>query len=909
VADAVDAADARTADRRGGAPDTEPSTEVLDRLRPRALHRAEEGRTLDRAEAAALLGARGGDLERLCAVAARVRDAAPWYRPGGVARAPDGRPRVTYSRKVFVPLTHLCRDACGYCTFAWPPKADVPAYLSPDQVLAIARAGAAAGCREALFTLGDRPEERYPAARTWLEERGYASTLEYLRAVAILVIEETGLVPHLNPGVLSWQELATLKQVSGSMGLMLESVSTRLTERGGPHHHAPDKDPAVRLRTIEDAGRLAIPFTSGLLIGIGETALERIDTLLALRDAHRRYGHLQEVIVQNFRAKPDTAMRHHPEPTFDELLATVATARVLLGPTVHLQAPPNLSPLDHPRILDAGIDDWGGISPVTPDHVNPEAPWPALAALEAVSAERGFVLTERLCAYPEYVVLPDPWVAGRMRAPLAALAGPDGLADAAVRPTGIAWQDPQVTPRSMTAAMAAVVDGDEDAGSAADGRNARTARGQDDVHRAVYGDLDAIASGVVAANAPRAEAPPRQRVRREVAAALARAQRGTVLDDDEALLLFDTTGVELDALARAADEVRAERVGDTVTYVVNRNINFTNVCYVGCRFCAFAQRRDDPDAYTLSLDEVADRAEEAWQQGATEVCMQGGIHPDLPGDHAFAVLDAVLARVPDLHVHAFSPMEVVSGATRLGIGVREWLEEAKRRGLGSIPGTAAEILDDEVRWVLTKGKLPTAQWVEVVTTAHELGIPSTSTMMYGHVDEPRHWVAHLKLLRSLQERTGGFTEFVPLPFVHQLAPIFLAGVARPGSTWAEDRRVHAVARLLLAGAIDHVQLSWVKVGLVRAVDLLRGGCDDLGGTLMEETISRMAGSTHGVRQRPEDLVAVAAAAGRPAAQRTTDYRPVEASAHGRDGGPAAGPDRSGPSAITSTRTLTEPLQV
>lgn len=853
-----------------------PTHEVLERLRPRALHRAEEGRTLTRDEAAGLLTAREGDLDRLLAVASRVRDAAPWYAPGAWGRSADGRQRVTYSRKVFVPLTHLCRDTCGYCTFAWPPKKDMPAFLSPDQVVDIARKGQEAGCKEVLFTLGDQPEVRYPAAASWLEARGYATTLEYLRAVSIQVIEATGMLPHLNPGVMRWADLATLKQVSPSMGIMLETTSERLLAKGGAHFNSPDKDPAVRLQTLEDAGRLSVPFTSGVLLGIGESLPERIDTLLALRDVHRRYGHLQEVIVQNFRAKPDTAMKHAPEPSFEDLLATVAAARVLLGPTVHVQAPPNLSPGVYGDILRAGIDDWGGVSPVTPDHVNPEAPWPQLDELAARSAEHGFELTERLCVYPEYATRPDPWLAGRMREPVAALMTPQGLARPGAIPQGRTWQDPEVVSVELTTSMAAVIDGDEAGGSAADGRNARSAQGHDELHKAVYGDLHVIADGVLANNAPRVEGAARCRIRPEVSAALAKAQRGTVLDDHEALLLFDTTGVEIDALAAAADEVRAAANGDEVTYVVNRNINFTNVCYTGCRFCAFAQRRDDPDAYNLSLSEVADRAEDAWNTGATEVCMQGGIHPDLPGDYYFDVLDAVRERVPAMHIHAFSPMEVVNGATRLGIGVREWLQEAKRRGLGSIPGTAAEILDDDIRWVLTKGKLPTAQWIEVVTTAHEVGLPSSSTMMYGHVDEPRHWIAHLKLLRSLQEQSGGFTEFVPLPFVHQLAPIYLAGVARPGSSWEDDRRVHAVARLLLQGAIDHVQVSWVKVGLERAVDLLQGGCDDLGGTLMEETISRMAGSTHGIRQSVDDLAATVRAAGRRPRQRTTTYGQIVA---------------------------------
>lgn len=863
---------------------------TLTRLLPRALHRAEEGRTLKADEVAALLTARDGDLDRLLEVAARTRDQAPWYAEGGWGRTtastdptgtdptgsdPTGTARrtVTYSRKVFVPLTHLCRDTCGYCTFAWPPKGDVPAFLSVDEVLDIAREGQAAGCKEVLFTLGDKPEERYPAAREWLDARGYDSTLGYLRAVSIAVIEQTGLLPHLNPGVMSWTEMATLKPVAASMGMMLESTSERLLQKGQAHWNSPDKDPAVRLRTIDDAGRLSIPFTSGLLIGIGETLVERADTILALREAHRRTGHVQEVIVQNFRAKPDTAMKAHPEPGFDELLATVAVARVVLGPTVHVQAPPNLSPATYGDILRAGIDDWGGVSPITPDHVNPEAPWPHLDDLARRSAEHGFALTERLCVYPEYALQPDPWLAGRMREPVRALATDTGLARPDHRPEPIAWQDPETVWTATTDAMDAVIQGDEAGGSAADGRNARSAGSADtdQLHQAVFGNVEFIARGVISDNAARVEGPAATSIRRDVATAIGKAQSGTMLSDADWLLLFGTTGVELDALTQAADEVRADRVGDTVTYVVNRNLNFTNVCYTGCRFCAFAQRRDDPDAYNLGMDQIADRVQEAWDEGATEVCMQGGIHPDLPGDHYFTVLDAVKARCPDIHVHAYSPMEVVNGATRLGISIRDWLVEAKARGLGSIPGTAAEILDDEIRWVLTKGKLPAQAWIDVITTAHDVGIPTTSTMMYGHVDEPRHWVAHLQLLRSIQEETGGFTEFVPLPFVHQLAPIYLAGIARPGPSWEDNRRVHAIARLLLQGAIDNIQLSWVKLGTERAAELLRGGVNDLGGTLMEETISRMAGSTNGIRQSPEALRAVAAAAGRPAAERSTTY--------------------------------------
>ena len=819
----------------------------------RALARAAAGKTLTVDEAAALLDARGGALDELCATAARIRDQA------------FGR-RVAYSRKVFVPLTHLCRDTCGYCTFAWPPKRDVPAYLSPEQVLDIARAGQAAGCKEALFTLGDRPEDRYPAARAWLEARGYASTLEYVRAAAILVIEETGLIPHLNPGVLSWAELASLKQVSGSMGLMLEQSTPRLTDKGQAHHGSPDKDPAVRLRTIEDAGRLSIPFTSGILVGIGETAAERAASLFALRSAALRYGHLQEVIVQGFRAKPDTAMRNHPEPLLEELLAAVAVARIVLPTRVHLQAPPNLTPGDEARVLTAGIDDWGGVSPVTPDHVNPEYPWPHLDALTERTTDAGHELVERLCVHPEWVARPDPWLAGRMRDPVLALAGPDHLARRGVRPEGHPWQDPDP----------AVEVGDDGRWTSARAGDGVTVLARGDGLRAdaedVYGDTALIAAEALALRPRRAA----RRVDGDVAAVLRRAERGTPPDEDEALLLLQATGADLDALVATADAVRAERVGDVVTYVVNRNINFTNVCYTGCRFCAFAQRRDDPDAYTLSLEQVADRAAEAWAWGATEVCVQGGIHPDLPGTHYFDLLRAIRTRVPDMHIHAFSPMEVVNGATRMGIGIREWLTEARAAGLSTIPGTAAEILDDDVRWVLTKGKLPTATWIDVVTNAHELGIRSTSTMMFGHVDEPRHWAAHLWLLRRLQEQTGGFTEFVPLPFVHRQAPIYLAGVARPGPAAGDSLRVHAVARLVLQGAIDNVQLSWVKLGLDAAVQLLRAGVNDLGGTLMEETISRMAGADHGVRQDPEALRAVAVAAGRTPAERTTDYSRIEA---------------------------------
>ena len=810
----------------------------------RALARADAGKALTLDEATSLMAARGEELDRLMGLAARLRD----LEHGEV---------VTYSRKVFIPLTMLCRDHCHYCTFAKPPaKLDTP-FLTPEEAVSIADAGRRMGCKEALFTLGDRPEERYDVAREWLEARGYASTLDYVRAVAIRVIEETGLLPHLNPGVMSYEEIARLKQVSASMGMMLETSSMRLAERGGPHFGSPDKVPAVRLRTIEDAGRLAVPFTTGILVGIGETDRERAESLFAIRDAHRRYRHIQEVIVQNFRAKPGTAMQAAPEPDDEAFLAAVATARVVLGPRMHLQAPPNLSDPDQQvRLLDAGIDDWGGVSPLTPDHVNPEKPWPSIEALAATTASRGKQLRERLTIYPAFAAKPDPYLAGKMRAPVMALLGPDGRAVEGRHPEPIAWQDPDVQWKPRTIALTF---------AKADGTGLR---GDADE---VYGDADTPET--TRAWSKREIHP--ERIDRDIVAALAAAEAHRPISDEHALALFQAEGAALDALCRVADRLRAEAVGDDVTYVVNRNINFTNVCYVGCRFCAFAQREMDAESYTLTLAEVADRAEEAWELGATEVCMQGGIHPDLPGSFYFDLLDAVKARTPGMHIHAFSPMEVMNGSTKLGLSYAEFLAEAKQRGLGTIPGTAAEILDDEVRWALTKGKLPADTWEEIVRTAHGLGIRSSSTIMFGHVDAPPHWVGHLRRLARIQADTGGFTEFVPLPFVHQHAPIYLAGKARPGATSAEQLRMHAVARILLDGLIENIQVSWVKMGVEACQTVLRSGANDFGGTLMEETISRMAGAEWGIEMTPDQFDDAIRAIGRTPVVRTTTYERVE----------------------------------
>ena len=850
-------------------PDSAPpaSLEVSPASVRRALRRARDGQTLDITESAVLLSARGEALDELLAAAAAVRDA------GLVS---TGRPGVvTYSKKVFIPLTRLCRDRCHYCTFATVPHRLPAAFLDRDEVLAIARAGAAQGCKEALFTLGDRPEERWPAAREWLDERGYDSTVDYLRACAIAVLEETGLLPHLNPGVLSWSELQRLRPVAPSMGMMLETTSRRLfTTPGAPHYGSPDKDPEVRQRVLVDAGRVSVPFTTGILIGIGETLTERAESLHALRRVGREYGHLQEVIIQNFRAKPDTAMRSEPDASLQDLAATVAVARLVLGPKARIQAPPNLltgadegpaSLAEVSLLLRAGIDDWGGVSPVTPDHVNPERPWPLIETLSDLSAQCGFELRERLTLYPEYVrawLGGAPWLDPRLAPHLLALADPDtGLAVESARPTGKPWQEPDPVLGTGRVDLHATID-----------TTGRTGDRRGDFDT-VYGDWSEVASHAALTGAPL----PRLSV--DVAAALRLAADDpaallTPAHEDLALALFTSDGPDLDALVRLADDVRRDTVGDDITYVVNRNINFTNVCYVGCRFCAFAQRERDADAYRLSLDQVADRAEQAFADGATEVCMQGGIDPALPATAYADLVRAVKKRVPQMHVHAFSPMEIVTGAAKADLSIRDFLTELREAGLDTIPGTAAEILDDDVRWVLTKGKLPAAAWVEVVSTAHSLGIRSSSTMMYGHVDHPRQWLGHFRVLADIQDQTGGFTEFVALPFVHQNAPIYLAGIARPGATWQENRSVHAMARLLLHGRIPNVQCSWVKLGDEGTLAMLNGGCNDLGGTLMEETISRMAGSEHGSARTVSELRQIAATAGRPARERTTTYGPV-----------------------------------
>ena len=827
----------------------------------RVLRRAREGVALNVDEATVLLHARGEDLMDLMASASRVRDA-------GLLEA--GRDKtVSYSRKVFIPITRLCRDKCHYCTFVTVPgkiRAGVDSgghglFMDPDEIVEVARKGAELGCKEALFTLGDRPEDRWPEAKEWLDSRGYDSTLDYVRAMAIKVLEETGLLPHLNPGVMSWQELSRLKPVAPSMGMMLETTSRRLfEEKGQAHYGSPDKDPEVRLRTLTDAGRLSIPFTTGILVGIGETIRDRAESIMAIRKAHKAFGHVQEIIVQNFLAKSDTAMRGTPDAGLEEFLATIAVTRLLLGPAMRIQAPPNLvEAAETAALLGAGVDDWGGVSPLTPDHVNPERPWPNLDTLAELSSAAGYTLVERTAAQPQYVLAGSPWIDPRIAAHVRALTDPEtGMARAEVTPTGLPWQEPdEEWVSSGRVDLNTEID--------TDGRNTET---RSDLANA-FGDWESIREQV-------RDLAGLERVDRDLVAALTAAEKDPAgLSDEQYLALATAEGPGMDAVAALADDLRKQVNGDTVTYVVNRNINFTNICYTGCRFCAFAQRKGDADAFTLSTAEVADRAWEAHAAGATEVCMQGGIDPELPVTGYADLVRAVKERVPSMHVHAFSPMEIVNGASRGRQSIRDWLTELRVAGLDTIPGTAAEILDDEVRWVLTKGKLPAAEWIEVVTTAHEVGLRSSSTMMYGHVDNPSHWVGHLNVLKRIQDKTGGFTEFVPLPFVHQSSPLYLAGASRPGPTNRDNRAVHALARIMLHGRIDSIQTSWVKLGTTGTQVMLNGGANDLGGTLMEETISRMAGSQNGSEKTVAELHDIAAGIGRPARERTTTYGLVD----------------------------------
>ncbi len=788
---------------------------TVERLsRESALALAEEPVSLlvsETAQSSALtqnsLLTKASSLESLMARAAALRD-----------QADDGL--VSYSRKIFIPLTQLCRNVCHYCTFAQPPRNLEQPYMLPEQVLKVAREGAAAGCHEALFTLGDKPELRYETARKALAELGYETTAQYLNAMAKLVFDETGLLPHLNPGVMNEAELIACREVSVSQGMMLESISERLCEKGGAHYGSPDKRPDVRLATLRLAGQLNIPYTSGILIGIGETRRERIESLLALRDLHDEYGHIQEIIIQNFCAKSGTLMADVPDAPLDELLWTIAVARLIFGAEMPVQTPPNLNDGVLEKLINAGINDWGGVSPVTPDFVNPEKPWPTLEKLASLSAQSGKLLVERLPVYANYAHDLDRWVTPTLRTTLLQRMDSDGLAR----------RDPWA-PGSAVEPLA---------------------------NPQMEGWL---------ATPPPANA--------DVVDIIKRARAGERLDEAAITRLFRARGSDYQAICEAADQLRRDLNGDTITYAVNRNINYTNLCILSCKFCAFSKGKTTEELrgkpYLLSTEEVVQRSEEAWRKGATEVCLQGGIHPDYTGDTYLDICRSVRQALPNMHIHAFSPLEVSQGAATLGLSIEQFLLRLKDAGLNSLPGTAAEILDDEVRDIICPDKLNTEAWLNVVETAHNVGIRTTSTIMFGHVDRAEHWARHLLRLRDLQARTGGITEFVPLPFVPMEAPIYRRGKSRRGPTFREAVLMHAVSRLVLYPLITNIQVSWVKMGVQGVIACLNAGANDMGGTLMNESISRAAGAIHGQEMTADNMAVLIDGIHRTARQRNTFY--------------------------------------
>ena len=794
----------------------------MDRLHTLA-DRAASGHRLDDAEV--------WELARLAPDEPQaVLEAARSLRDGSVG------PRITFSKKVFIPLTKLCRDSCGYCTFAHPPVPGERALLTIDEVLEIARAGEAQGCREALFTLGDKPERKWSEAREELAALGFATTIEYLAAACRAVLEETTLLPHTNPGTLTLEEAMLLREVSVSQGMMLETLSERLLARGGAHFGAPDKRPKVRLATLEAAGEARVPFTTGILVGIGETYEERIEALLAIRESHDRHQHIQEVIVQNFRAKPDTPMALFPEPDVDDMRLAIALSRLIMGPDVGVQAPPNLTPAEYGSYLEAGLSDWGGVSPVTPDHVNPEAPWPHLEELRETTEERGFLLLQRLAVYPGSCATPE----ARER-----------------------WIDPALHGRVLDATdaegYARVDEGGWFSGA----------------------DVDPPQRSRIAIDAALAGAwrVPGRVSRPAIGELLARAVEGEELGEQEITTLFSARGAEAEQLFAVADDLRRVAVGDDVTYVVNRNINYTNMCYFRCGFCAFSKGpaslnlRGTP--YLLTPEEVAERAVEAWERGASEVCMQGGIHHSFTGANYVSYLTAVKRAVPEMHVHAFTALEVAQGAKASGISVREFLIELRDAGLATLPGTAAEILDDEIRDIICPDKIRTDEWCEVHRIAHSLGLRSNATIMYGTVESPKSWARHLVVVRNLHKQIaaddGGLFEFVPLPFVHMASPIYLKGKARRGPTFEETLKMHAVARLALHGHIRNIQVSWVKMGVEGSKLALQAGANDLGGTLMDENISRAAGASHGQGLTALQMEELIRSIGRVPRKRTTMY--------------------------------------
>ena len=728
---------------------------------------------------------------------------------------------VTYSKKIFLPLTYLCRDVCHYCTFAKTPRRIENPYLPVEEVLSICDQGAKLGCQEALFTLGEKPELRYKVAREALASLGFETTLEYVGHVAEKVLKETGVLPHINAGNLTEQEFSYLRKVSGSMGIMLESASQRLCEKGMPHYGSPDKVPEVRIHTMELAGQQRVPFTTGILIGIGETRLERIESLLAIRDVHNTYGHIQEIIIQNFRAKPDTKMRSAPEPDLNELLWTIAISRLIFGPEMSIQAPPNLSPGVLTQLVNAGINDWGGVSPLTPDHVNPEAPWPHLENLARETEAAGKFLEQRLTIYPKYIKEITEWVDSEVTATVL------NLSDA----SGFAKRDPWIPgERSPIPSL----------------------------------EKNLLQKSVTKSS-----------VSTEVRSILENILKTAQPKIFELAKLFECRGADFSYVARTADDLRKKYTGDDVTYVVNRNINYTNVCYFKCQFCAFSKGKASENLrgkpYDISAEEIARRCEEAWSRGATEVCMQGGIHPDYTGQTYLDILSTVRTAVPQLHIHAFSPLEVWQGAETLGISLREFLEHLKAAGLSTLPGTAAEILDDEVRKSLCPDKINTSQWLEVMKTAHQVGFRTTATIMYGHIESPLHWSNHLTAIRELQQQTGGFTEFVPLPYVPMEAPMYLKGKSRRGPSFREAILMHSISRIAFEGLINNIQTSWVKMGRDGVQACLNAGANDIGGTLMNESITRAAGADHGQEWHPSDIEEAILKMKRNPKMRTTNY--------------------------------------
>jgi FO synthase len=785
-------------------------------------------------------GRRLDDSQARSLAALAATDPRSVIRAAGALRDETTGPRITYSRKVFIPLTKLCRDACGYCTFAHPPIEGRRAFLTLDEVLAIAKEGEAAGCREALFTLGEKPERKWRQARDQLDSMGFASTPEYLAEACRAVLEHTSLLPHTNPGTLTLDEAVALKEVSVSQGMMLETLSERLLKRGFAHFGAPDKKPAVRLATLENAGKAGVPFTTGILIGIGETPAERIDALIAIRDSHERHGHIQEVIVQNFRAKAGTLMASAPELRVDEIAVTIALARLILPPEVALQAPPNLTPHEYGTYIDSGINDWGGVSPVTIDHVNPEAPWPKLQELGEVTGARGYSLTQRLAIYPSYCGSPNAlnrWVHRDLRSRVLDAIDGEGFPRTDEWYSGAEHEPPEETGLSVEQGLAG------------------------------------------------AYRVPGRTVRPQLDEALDKVDSGTRLDEDEIALLFTAHGAETERLFATADRLRRETVGDEVTYVVNRNINYTNMCYFKCGFCAFSKGpkslnlRGEP--YLLTPEEVAGRAREAWELGATEVCMQGGIHHSFTADNYLEYLRAVKETLPEMHVHAFTALEVSQGARASGLSIEEFLIQLREAGLKTLPGTAAEILDDDIRAIICPDKITTEEWCEVHRIAHRLGLRSNATIMFGTVEGPRNWARHLVVVRSLHDSIAadgraGLFEFVPLPFVHMAAPIYLKGKARRGPTFIEALKMHSVARIALHGSIDNIQVSWVKMGVEGSKLALQAGANDLGGTLMNENISRAAGASHGQELTPDAMVELIESIGRVPRRRTTLYETATA---------------------------------